>query len=53
MLFLGLIGQTQITEPETLLPKVVKMVKTLPKVEVQKRLFTKMLLLIEDDEGKC
>jgi hypothetical protein len=47
---LGLIGQTQITEPETLLPKVVKMVKTLPKVEMQKRLFTEMLLLIEDKE---
>ena len=47
---LGLIGQTQITEPETLLPLVVEMVKTLPNVEMQKRLFTEMLLLIEDDE---
>ena len=47
---LGLIGQTQITEPETLLPKVVEMVKTLPKFEMQKRLFTEMLSLIEDDE---
>ncbi len=27
---LGLIGQTQITKPETLLPLVVEMVKTLP-----------------------
>jgi len=47
---LGLIGQTQITEPETLLPKVVEMVKTLPKFEMQKRLLTEMLALIEDDE---
>jgi hypothetical protein len=47
---LGLIGQTQMSEPETLLPKVVKMVKTLPKVEMQKQLFTEMLLLIEDEE---
>jgi len=47
---LGLIGQTQMSEPETLLPKVVKIVKTLPKFEMQKRLFTEMLLLIEDEE---
>ncbi len=47
---LGLIGQTQITKPETLLPKVVEMVKTLPKFEMQKRLFTEMLALIENDE---
>ncbi|OAD21709.1 hypothetical protein THIOM_002518, partial [Candidatus Thiomargarita nelsonii] len=32
---LGLIGQTQITEPEVLLPKVVEMVKTVPDAEIQ------------------
>jgi hypothetical protein len=47
---LGLIGQTQITKPETLLPKVVEMVKTLPKFEMQKRLLAEMLLLLEDKE---
>jgi len=47
---LGLIGQTQITEPEVLLPKVVSMVKTVPDAEMQKRLLSETMLLINDEE---
>jgi len=47
---LGLIGQTQITEPEVLLPKVVSMVKTVQDAEMQKRLLSETMLLINDEE---
>ncbi|MEK8020971.1 MAG: hypothetical protein VSS75_029220 [Candidatus Parabeggiatoa sp.] len=47
---LGLIGQTEITEPKVLLPEVVAQVKTVSDAEEQKRLFTEMMLLIDDKE---
>jgi len=47
---LGLIGQTQITAPEVLLPKVVSMVKTVQDAEMQKRLLNETMLLINDEE---
>jgi hypothetical protein len=47
---LGLIGQTQITDPEVLLPKVVERLKSISDAEMQKRLLSEMMLLINDEK---
>jgi hypothetical protein len=43
-------GLMEITDPEDVLPKVVAQAKTVSDAEKQKRLFTEMILLIDDEE---
>jgi len=46
---LPLIGQTQIKQPDRLLPKVVESLKTVSDDEMRGRLFTELMALMNDD----
>jgi len=47
---LPLIGQTQINQPDRLLPKVVESLKTVSDDEMRGRLFTELMALMNDEE---
>lgn len=45
-----LVGQTQLQQPESVLPQVVEQIKQAPDKELQERLFTSLIALLNDEE---